>query len=155
MVYGRRGDFAQARQILREAAALGQALDVKYLAAGAHLMLGDLGMAEQDWDAAERDYRVALEAARLGATRGLMAPVGRRVAGLCQARGDHLRAVRLLSTFASITDPWDAAIYFDAVASEDEILATARKALGDNEFAGAAAAGKSLTLEQAVADALR
>jgi hypothetical protein len=39
-------------------------------------------------------------------------------------------------------------------ASEDEILATARKALGDNEFAAAAAAGKSLTLEQAVADAL-
>jgi non-specific serine/threonine protein kinase len=155
LVYGRRGEFARARQILREAAALGQAVDVKYLAAGAHLMLGDLGMAEQDWDAAERDYRAALEAARLGATRGLMAPVGRRFAGLSQARGDHHRAVRLLSAFASITDPWDSAIYFDAVASEHEILATARKALGDNEFAGAAAAGKSLTLEQAVADALR
>src|SRR6266567_9525760 len=99
-------------------------------------------------------YRTALEAATRGTTRGMMASAGRRYAGLCQARGDHGRAVRLLSACATISHAWDPTIYFDPIASEEQMLATARTALGENEFAREVAAGQSLTLEQAILDAL-
>jgi len=162
LVYGKRGDFSRARQILAEAARLGQEIDVKFMAAAALVVLGDVCMADRDWDAAEHAYRTALEAATRGTTRGMMAPAGRRYAGLCQARGDHGRAVRLLSACAMISHAWDATIYFDldpiafdldAIASEELMFATARTALGENEFAREVAAGQSLTLEQAILDA--
>ena len=68
---------------------------------------------------------------------------------------DHRRAVRLLSVCATISHAWDPTIYFDPIASEEQMLATARTAFGENEFAGEVAAGQSLRLEQAILDALR
>jgi hypothetical protein len=70
-------------------------------------------------------------------------------------RGDHRRAVRLLSACATTSHAWDGAIYFDPIASEEQMLATARTALGEDEFAREVAAGQSLTVEQAILDALR
>ncbi len=155
LVYSRRGDFLRARQILSQAAEFGQEIDVRFWAVAALVVLGDVCTADQDWDAAEHAYRTALEAATRGTTRVIMASAGRRYAGLCQARGDHGRAVRLLSACATISHAWDPTIYFDPIASEEQMLAAARNALGEDEFAREVAAGQSLTVEQAILDALR
>jgi len=155
VVYGKRGDFLRARQILSQAAEFGQEIDVRFWAVAALVVLGDVCTADQDWDAAEHAYRTALEAATRGTTRVIMASAGRRYAGLCQARGDHGRAVRLLSACAAISHAWDPTIYFDPIASEEQMLAAARNALGEDEFAREVAAGQSLTVEQAILDALR
>src|SRR5229473_1714947 len=132
VVYGRRGDFLRARQVLLKADELGQ--EMKVNTAAALVTLGDVCMAEQDWDAAERAYRAALEDAFRGTTRAMMASAGRRYAALCQARGDHVRAVRLLAACGSIRRGWDSFIYFDPTSSEEGVLATARTALGEEEF---------------------
>jgi len=154
-VYGKRGDFLRARQVLLKAAELGQEIDLKFMTAAPLVALGDVCMAEQDWDAAERAYRAALEDATRGTTRAMMASAGRRYAALCQARGDHVRAVRVLAACGSISRGWDSFIYFDPTSSEEDILEVARTALGEEEFTRAVAVGQSFTLEEAILDALR
>ena len=74
---------------------------------------------------------------------------------LCQARGDHVRAVRLLAACGSISRGWDSFIYFDPIASGEHILEAARTALGNEEFTRAVGAGQSFTLEEAIVDTLR
>ncbi len=46
-------------------------------------------------------------------------------------------------------------MYFDPIASGEDILAAARTALGEEEFTRAVGAGQSFTLEEAIVDALR
>ena len=115
-------------QVLLKAAELGQDIDLMFMTAAPLVALDDVCMAEQDWDAAERAYRAALEDAFRGTTRAMMASAGRKYAALCQARRDHVRAVRLLAACGSISSGWDSFIYFDPIASGEHILTAAQTA---------------------------
>jgi predicted ATPase/DNA-binding XRE family transcriptional regulator len=154
LVYGIRGEFGRARRIVEEALEFAREIDMKVMIAGVLMTLGDLSSAESDWEGAERRYREALQAATGISARGRMATTARRYARIYSARGDHRRAVRLLSASPSFSDIWLLPMLFDQTATERTVIATARSALGDAEFARAITAGQSLTLEQAVAEVL-
>ena len=154
LVYAGRGDFGHARQVLEESARLEPELGLLFMVPFLYVALGDLDVAEGDLEAAERNYRWALEAASRGTTRAQMATAVRHYAGLCLARGDHGRAVRLLSAGASVAaTPTRAGS--DWLPGVELSIATARSTLGNDEFAREWAAGQSLTLEQAILEALR
>ncbi len=153
-IYGMRSEFSRARRVLQEGLALGQELDLPFVTTGMRITWGDLAAAEGDWPAAERAYRETLEPAARGAPRAQLANVMRRYAAIRGRRGDHRVAVRLLSACASLGDAWYSLIVFEETPNDQEAIATARGALGEEEFAREWAAGQSLTLEQAVAEAL-
>ena len=75
-------------------------------------------------------------------------------AAVCGARGAHRRAVRLLGAATSIGDAWWPVILFENTPDDQVALAKARAVLGEDAFAREWAAGQSLTLEQAIAEAL-
>jgi hypothetical protein len=154
VVYGKRGEFKRTRTLLVEAAELGKELHVRFMAAASLVVFGDACVADQDPDAAERAYRAALEEATRGTTRGMMAPAGRHYAALLQAQGKHFAAALILTACASIRQSWDTAIYFEPVATVDQMLEAARRALGDVEFARAVGAGESLATEEAILAAI-
>jgi non-specific serine/threonine protein kinase len=154
IVYGKRGELTRARQVLIEAAELGKEINVRFMTAASLMVLGAACVADRDPDAAELAYRAALEEATRGTTRGMLAPAGRHYAALLQGRGDHIRAVRILTACASIRQSWDAAVYFQPVATADQMLEAARRALGEVEFARAVGAGESLAPEEAILAAI-
>jgi hypothetical protein len=73
IVYGKRGEFKRTRKLLVEAVELGEEISVRFMTAASLTVLGDARVADQDPDAAERAYRVALEEATRGTTRGMFA----------------------------------------------------------------------------------
>ncbi len=153
-ICGIRGDFVRARRIVEDGLSLGRELDIQFMTTGMAISLGDLAAAERHWDAAERAYRETLESPDRGGTRAQIATAARRFAAICGARGEHRRAVRLLSATASIGDAWYPLILFDNTPDHQAAIANARDALGEDEFAREWAAGQLLTLEQAIAQAL-
>jgi hypothetical protein len=67
-------------------------------------------------------------------------------------RGDPRGAVRILGAASPVHDLLS--VMFNLPASEAEIVAAARRTLGEVEFAVAWAEGQSITLEQATAEIL-
>jgi hypothetical protein len=153
-ICGMRGEFARARRMLQEGIALGYELDVPFVTTSLRITTGDLAAAEGDWAAAERAYRETLEPAARAATPAQLANAIRRYAAIRERRGDHRIAVRLVAACAPVGDAWYSLIVFEDTPNDQEAIATAREALGEEEFTREWAAGQSLTLEQAVAEAL-
>jgi hypothetical protein len=77
-----------------------------------------------------------------------MAYALRRYAALCASGGDHLHAVRILGA-ASVVH--DLTPLLDLSSAADDVIATLRQALGEDEFSAAWAEGQAITLEQAIA----
>jgi hypothetical protein len=153
-IYGIRSEFARARRMLQKGLSILHELDLPFMATILRITWGDLAAAEGDWPAAEHAYRETLEPAARAATRAQLANAIRRYAAIRERRGDHRTAVRLVGACASVGDPWESLIVFDDTPDYQEAMVTARVALGEEEFAREWAAGQSLTLEQAVSEAL-
>ena len=152
-LYWLRGDLARARNAAVEGLALARQLNVKGPTASLLATLGDIASAESGWDIATDWYRQALSAANLLAAPGLTALILRRYAAMCAAHGDPRAAVRIFGATSPI-HAFPAIDGIDLQAAEDGIVAAARQALGDDEFAAAWAEGRSITLEQATAEIL-
>jgi len=75
-------------------------------------------------------------------------------AELAVAAGQAERAARLLGADEALREAHTIPIWSDPRRQYDRLVATARAALGDETFAAAWAAGRALTLEQAIAYAL-
>ena len=154
-LYWQRGDIMRAREALTEALALARRIDMKLAMSGLLVTLGDVALANRELDTADDWYRQALSAASRMATPGAMAHTLRHYAVIRGARGDHRAAVRIYSATASIRDaPELTLIALFAPASDEEVVATARQVLDDDEFAAAWAEGQALTLEQMTTEIL-
>jgi len=154
-LYWQRGDIMRAREALTEALALARRIDMKLAMSGLLVTLGDVALANRELDTADDWYRQALSAASRMATPGAMAHTLRHYAVIRGARGDHRAAVRIHGATASIRDaPELTLIALFAPASDEEVLATARQVLDDEEFAAAWAEGQALTLEQMTTEIL-
>jgi predicted ATPase/class 3 adenylate cyclase len=76
------------------------------------------------------------------------------LAAFAGAEGRHERAVRLAAAVQVLVDATGFRPRPEDRAEHDHILDTARASLGDEPFSAALAAGRAMTLEQAVAEAL-
>jgi tetratricopeptide (TPR) repeat protein len=153
-LYGMRGDLALARRTVDEAMALARQLDMKYPIQALLVTLGDFALAEKDWAGAADWYRQGLRAASIMAAGGAMANALRHYAGLCGARGDERSVVRIFGATSVVHGTSFARILDASSAGQDDLLAAARRAIGDDEFATAWAEGQATTLEQAIVDIL-
>ena len=70
------------------------------------------------------------------------------------ATAQHVSAVRLFGAAATVRDSIGHPPYPDEQHEYDRLLTAAREQLGDDAFVAAWAAGRALTLEQAIAEAL-
>jgi predicted ATPase/transcriptional regulator with XRE-family HTH domain len=151
-LYMMRGDLARARRICEEALAVARKVDLKLpVAEQLVIMLGDLALAERDWEVADGWYRQALSAGSVTA-RAWVARALRHYAAMCAARGDTRGAVRIFGATSSVHAP--PLPIFSLADAEGAIVAGARLALGEDEFSMAWAEGQSLTLEQVTAEIL-
>jgi tetratricopeptide (TPR) repeat protein len=156
-LYALEGEFQRARQQLHDALRLTRQIDYKVLIPGLLVTLGDLASAERDWETAVDFYCQGLRGANLMAARGAVAHALRHYAAMCGARGDHRGAVRIFSALSTVTDSPGTTMVMASLRTgqEADVVAAARWALGDEDFAAACAEGRSITLEQVTAEVLR
>lgn len=149
----RLGDLPRGRDLLAEALALhrarGHAVGVIYTLAH----LGAVTLALGDRDGAFALLREAMADARVLGTRTAMTEVLVHF-GHAVAADDPVTAARVLGAAAALNDAIGAA--FDPLlpAEHERAIADLRAALGDDGFATAWAAGRTLTPDAAAAEAL-
>jgi non-specific serine/threonine protein kinase len=147
-LYIGRGDFTRARRTVDEALALAGQLGMHLPMVSLLITRGDVASAEHDWERADDWYRQALSAASLVGERGTAALGLRHYAAMCAARGDPARAARIVGAISWIGQ---APLHIQPIPlTDDEIIATVRRTLGEGAFAVAWAEGRTMTLEQAV-----
>jgi len=150
---GDRGDYERAEALCEESLAMARDIGEAY---GVALLLATLGRAahrQGDEDRAARRYRESLNLYHDAGVTLHLAECLWGLAAVRAARGHPEDAARLLGaaavmreTTGSPVSPFDRADY-------ERDLDAVRAALGEEAFAAAWATGKTLSLEQAIADA--
>jgi len=118
--------------------------------------LGEVALRRNDLDAAEALAREALVRARaLHFTMAMLAGV-EQVGRIAAARGLAPQAVRLLAAAQALSDARSVAfmVPYYTPRQHEAARAAIRLALGDEAYAAADAAGRALSLEEAIAEAL-
>jgi tetratricopeptide (TPR) repeat protein len=146
-LYMTRGDLSRARRTVDEAIMLAGHVGMQLPTVSLLITRGDIATAELDWQSASRWYRQALRTATLAGARGVVAVALRHYAAMCVARGEPGPAVRIFAATASIRK---APLLIHIPMKDEDIIAAARRTLGDDEFAIAWAEGQSMRLEQVV-----
>jgi hypothetical protein len=117
--------------------------------------LGDLALREGDLEQAAARYveDLALQR-RMGRRQGVAQDlVG--LSAVAVARGEPARAARLLGAAEGLREAAGVALDAAERVTHDRTAAAARAALGEDAFAAAQTSGEELTLEGAVAEALK
>jgi tetratricopeptide (TPR) repeat protein len=156
-----RGEYATARDWLEECLRVNQEVGIGIVVASAHDYLGDVARAQGDLSEAQTRY---WEGLRLCQRQGDKAPIAAallKCASVWLALGQTEAAVKLFAVEAnwraSMRVPRGANAFigeFGVVRSESD-LAKARATLGEEAFARAWAEGQAMTLEEAIAFALK
>jgi non-specific serine/threonine protein kinase len=150
----RRGDLAEAGRWLAEARRRSAAGEDRWTEAAA---LHELGLAA--WDAGDAArapewLRASLAMRRdMGARRGIAEGL-EELATVAAGRADPARAARLLGAAEALREVIGAPLPPVDRPGHEAIVAAARAALGAAAFAAAWAAGRALTIDQAVGEAL-
>jgi hypothetical protein len=144
-LYMMRGDLSRARRNVDEAIALASHVGIPLPTVSLLITRGDIAAAELDWQGASHWYQQALRTATTAGARGVIAVALRHYAALCVARGKPARAVRIFGATASIRK---APLLIHIPMVDEDIIATARRTLRDDQFAIAWTEGQSMTLEQ-------
>ena len=151
----RQGDYLRATQLMEESLELRRQLGNKWGVGVSLGMLGWVAMRERDWTRAIERLGESLEVRQEIGDKGGSAWCLERLAGVAIMQGQAEKAVRLFGAAAmlrasigSVIDPADQANY-------KRNLKSLRAKLGKERFAAAWDEGHALTLEQAVAYALK
>jgi non-specific serine/threonine protein kinase len=152
-VAGRRGDHERATAVLEEALLLFRRIGSEWGSAEA---LGYAGWVARDAGDGARAVALLREAAALSRKHGDSRAVAQwlyLLATVAVADGHADRAARLLGTVEALREPTGAVLLSPGGADYQQTVANLRAALGEGAFAAARAAGRVLTIEQALDDA--
>jgi tetratricopeptide (TPR) repeat protein len=148
------GDLDQARRRYEEGLPIARRYGDRHLISMTVNILGQLAVAQGSHDEARRLLREALLLAReVGNVRRLSFSLS-AIATLAKARGDAEQAVRLDAASRAAAESVGTARAQPARAFTDGEISAARTALGEAATMAAAEAGRRLTVDQAVDEAL-
>ena len=149
-----RGDLDRARSLFEECLAVSREIKNKSLEAQASVNLGHVAYIEGDYRSARSLYRASLAIYRdLGNQEGVAACL-RSFAALAVKEDRAKHASRLWGAAEALYEAIGVPLPTNEPWSHPQLLAAARQVLGDGAFEAAWAAGRAMTIEQAVANAL-
>ncbi len=149
-----RGDYAEATRLIEESLQLRQMIGARFGIASSLSSLADIARSQGDWRRARDLYQASInERWQLRINDGL-ADCLHGLADVARSAGDSQRAARLLGaseamreSMLQIVSPIDRPDY-------ERTLAAIRDSMTPDEFDTARAAGRALTVDQAIAEAL-
>jgi predicted ATPase len=148
------GDYGRAQALSSEGLALTRQLGDRWGSAYALLSLGMLTRERGDYERATSLYAESLMLFQTLGEKGGLIGCLEGVAGVLGLQGQPARAARLLGAAAALRRALGAPLPPADRASHDRTVAAVRRALGEDAWATAWAAGQACTLEQAIATAL-
>jgi non-specific serine/threonine protein kinase len=149
------GDWARAEALLEESLASARALHDPWAEAAALLALANAVKGSGDLARAEALARQSLTLAGPLGTRRLLAMALETLAGTAAAAGRSARAARLFGAAEALRDAFGMPRPAPEQARYEDDVAAARAALGGEQFAVHWAAGRELSVEQALQEAAR
>ena len=149
-----RGDHGRATALCRESLGLCRELGDKEMAY-ALTNLADITRDRGDIVSAAELYAESLTLLWRGGERAAIAGCLEGMADVVSARGEQEGAVRLLAAATALRSAIGAPVWPLHQAGHASVISRVRAALDDDLFAAAWAAGRSLSLEQAIDEALR
>jgi predicted ATPase/DNA-binding CsgD family transcriptional regulator/Tfp pilus assembly protein PilF len=154
LTYHVTGQIDEARRLYEECLSIDRALGHRSAQGSVLNNLGHLAIMRGDLGQARVLLRESLLASREGGDRRRLGFTLSAVAGLLAAEGNVAGAIRLDAAGRAALATMDATLAPAMRALYDAQLAPAREALGEDGVAAAESAGRAMTLDQAVADAL-
>jgi DNA-binding CsgD family transcriptional regulator len=152
-VAGRRGDYGRASTYLEEALLLFRQIGSEWGSAGALAYAGWVALDAGHGARAVAFLREAIALYRRHGDRRAVAQWLYLLASVAAASGHADLAARLLGTVEALREPIGAVLLSPGAADYEQTVASLRAALGERDFDAFWAAGRELTIEQAIAEA--
>ncbi len=149
------GDHDRARALLEESKTLWQALGAKQGIAGSLNYLGMVARSQGDYEQAATLYRESLLMYRNLEDKFGIAECLVGLAALATATKQAERAARLFGAAEALREAIKTPTPRSERAAYDQSVATLRALLGEEAFAAARAQGRSMPLEEAMAEAIK
>jgi tetratricopeptide (TPR) repeat protein len=153
-VAGKLDDHARAVTLFQESLALGRELGEKRLIAIVLVNLGNSAQAQGNAAQAAAQYAESLTLCQAIGLPWLVAYGLEGMAGVSKAQGQPEQAAHLFGAAAALREAISAPLPPADHARHDHAVAAVRVALGEDAFAAAWEAGRTMPLEQAVAEAI-
>jgi predicted ATPase/class 3 adenylate cyclase len=150
-----RGDLARATAFSEEALTLSRRAGELHAEANTLCILGQLALRGGDLTTAQTLHQQALALARTMGDPFRIADTLEYLVNAVGAAGHGEQAARLLGAAAALREAIGAPRPSVEQALNEQAMAGARAALGEERWAAAFAAGQAMTLEEAIAEALR
>ena len=148
------GDLERAEALLAESLALSRDVGDKWRIALSLHSLGMVAFRRGDYDRAAGLYAESLALASQVRDRWIADDCLDGLAAVACARGHYEHAARMAAAADALREMLGYRPLADEQSLHDRCVATTRVGLGDDAFAAAWAEGRTMTLEQAIADAL-
>ncbi len=150
-VFYAQGRYEQAGTYYAEGLEIFQEINAQAHAGGAHERLGYVSLRRQYWQEARTPFAKKLAFWQGGdqyfAVKGSL-PGLTGLAGVAEGQGRLERAARLLGATETLQAGWSTTV---SQYEYERIMASVRRALGEEAFERAFACGQAMTLEQAIA----
>jgi non-specific serine/threonine protein kinase len=148
------GDLPRAEALTREALTMNREMGNRDWEANNLEWLGVIAQKQGDLATAGARFREALKIKReIGAKQGIASALG-RLAGLAAPQGQAERAARLFGAEAALREAIGAPVIPVEQAGHQEHLESLRHSLGEDAFAAALGAGRTMSWEETAAYAL-
>jgi predicted ATPase/DNA-binding XRE family transcriptional regulator len=151
-LYAARREFDRARMRLEEALVVARGIDLQMVIPSLLFTLGDIATADEDLAGASDWYGQGIRVASRSGLRGAVADGLRSYALVVAERGEHVRAVRIIAAASNVHNTPGSA-RASGTADIEEVAATIRRAVGEDDFTRLWGEGRALTLDEAITEA--